>query len=98
MAKNMVSDAVIVTLQKTLKTFCVKTGYTEDSVFEGLLDYMIGFFNPSLTPEPNPAWKFKPEDNEVFHDMMMEPVRLMVNRIDMSALAELYKVTKDRRI
>ena len=27
-----------------------------------------------------------------------EAVKLMVNRIDMSALADLYKVTKDRRI
>ena len=28
----------------------------------------------------------------------IEVVKLMVNRIDMSALADLYKVTKDRRI
>lgn len=81
MAKNMVSDAVILPLQKTLKTFCVKTGYTEDSVFEGLLDYMIGFLNPSLTPEPNPAWKFKPEDNETFHDMMMQVIRITQEQI-----------------
>ena len=33
-----------------------------------------------------------------YYENAPEPVRLMVNRIDMSALAELYKVTKDRRI
>lgn len=33
-----------------------------------------------------------------YYDKAPEAVRLMVNRIDMSALEELYKVTKDRRI
>ena len=33
-----------------------------------------------------------------YYEKAPEQVRLMVNRIDMSALAELYKVTKDRRI
>lgn len=33
-----------------------------------------------------------------YYDKAPEEVKLMVNRIDMSALAELYKVTKDRRI
>jgi hypothetical protein len=30
-------------------------------VFEGLLDYIIGYLNPSLTPEPIEGWKFKPQ-------------------------------------
>ena len=33
-----------------------------------------------------------------YYDKAPETVKLMVNRIDMSALEELYKVTKDRRI
>jgi len=33
-----------------------------------------------------------------YYDKAPEAVKLMVNRIDMSALADLYKVTKDRRI
>jgi len=33
-----------------------------------------------------------------YYDKAPETVKLMVNRIDMSALADLYKVTKDRRI
>ena len=33
-----------------------------------------------------------------YYDKAPEEVRLMVNRIDMSALEKLYKVTKDRRI
>ena len=33
-----------------------------------------------------------------YYDKAPDVVKLMVNRIDMSALADLYKVTKDRRI
>ena len=33
-----------------------------------------------------------------YYDKAPEVVKLMVNRIDMSALADLYKVTKDRRL
>ena len=33
-----------------------------------------------------------------YYDKAPESVKLMVNRIDMSALADLYKVTKDRRL
>jgi hypothetical protein len=33
-----------------------------------------------------------------YYENTPEAVKLMVNRIDMSALADLYKVTKDRRI
>jgi hypothetical protein len=33
-----------------------------------------------------------------YYDKAPEVVKLMVNRIDMSALAELYKVTKDRKL
>jgi len=33
-----------------------------------------------------------------YYEKAPEEVRLMVNRIDMSELAELYKVTKDRRL
>lgn len=33
-----------------------------------------------------------------YYDKAPEQVKLMVNRIDMSALADLYKVTKDRRL
>jgi len=41
---------------------------------------------------------YKNRGDFFFYDQAPEEVRLMVNRIDMSALADLYKVTKDRRI
>lgn len=81
MAKNFVSDQAIKPLQKRLKSFCVQTGYTEDAVFEGLLDYMIGYLNPSLTPEPNPSWRFTQQDNEVFHEMMLMVINITRDEI-----------------
>ena len=45
-------DAAIMPLHKILMKMCGQTGYTPDAVFEGLLDYIIGYLNPSLTPEP----------------------------------------------
>ena len=50
---------------------CATTGYTPDSVFEGMLDYIIGYLNPTNIPQPVEGWKFKPEDTKSFHDMML---------------------------
>ena len=53
MAKiDKTGDAAIMPLHKILMKMCGQTGYTPDAVFEGLLDYIIGYLNPSLTPEP----------------------------------------------
>ena len=46
------ADVAIKKLQTLLMGMCGRTGYTPDAVFEGLLDYIIGYLNPSLTPEP----------------------------------------------
>ncbi len=54
-------DAAIMPLHKILMRMCGQTGYTPDAVFEGLLDYIIGYLNPSLTTEPIEGWKFKPQ-------------------------------------
>ena len=70
MAKAYLGDEAIRPLEKLLKTFCIKTGYTQDAVFEGLLDYMCSFLNPSFTPEPLQGWKFTKQDNETFYEMM----------------------------
>ena len=79
---SFVSDNAIIPLWKTLKSFCTKTGYTEDSVFEGLLDYMIGFLNCSLTPEPIKGWRFKPEDSPVFREMMSQVCQITAEQIE----------------
>jgi len=63
MAKiDKTGDAAIMPLHKILMKMCGQTGYTPDAVFEGLLDYIIGYLNPSLTPEPIEGWKLKPQD------------------------------------
>ena len=50
MAKiDKTGDAAIMPLHKILMKMCGQTGYTPDAVFEGLLDYIIGYLNPSLT-------------------------------------------------
>ena len=74
-------DAAIKPLQGLLMKMCGQTGYTPDAVFEGLLDYIIAFLNPSLTPQPVEGWKFKPKDTETFYEMMTEVFRVFEHEI-----------------
>ena len=68
------ADVAIKKLQTLLMGMCGRTGYTPDAVFEGLLDYIIGYLNPSLTPEPVEGWKFKKDDLPTFHEMLREVI------------------------
>lgn len=71
-------------LHKVFTDMCARTGFTPDSVFEGLLDYIIGYLNPSLTPEPIEGWKFKPQHAETFAqmlDMVMEIYKKEIPRL-----------------
>ena len=71
-------------LHKVFTDMCTRTGFTPDSVFEGLLDYIIGYLNPSLTPEPIEGWKFKPQHAETFAqmlDMVMEIYKKEIPRL-----------------
>ena len=52
------ANLAISTLHNALMGLCNRTGHTPDAVFVGLLDYVIGYLNPSLTPEPIEGWKF----------------------------------------
>lgn len=71
MAKiDKTNDSAITPLHKMLTSMCGRTGYTPDAVFEGLLDYIIGYLDPSLTPEPVDGWKFKQQDTQTFYEMM----------------------------
>jgi len=82
MAKiDKTGDAAIMPLHKILMRMCGQTGYTPDAVFEGLLDYIIGYLNPSLTPEPIEGWKFKPQDTLVFHEMLQAICRIYAAEI-----------------
>ena len=64
------ADSAIKPLHNLIMDMCGRTGYTPDSVFEGLLDYIIGYLNPSLTPQPIEGWKFKPDDTPKFIEML----------------------------
>ena len=75
------NDSAITPLHKMLTSMCGRTGYTPDAVFEGLLDYIIGYLNPSLTPEPIEGWKFKPQDTPTFHEMMQMVFRIYSEEI-----------------
>ena len=82
MAKiDKTGDAAIMPLHKILMKMCGQTGYTPDAVFEGLLDYIIGYLNTSLTPEPIEGWKFKPQDTPTFHEMMPTVFRIYSEEI-----------------
>lgn len=82
MAKiDKTADAAIQPLHKLLMQMCGTTGYTPDAVFEGLLDYIIGYLNPSLTPEPIAGWKFKTKDTPAFANMMREVIRVYTQEI-----------------
>ena len=82
MAKiDKTGDAAIMPLHRILMKMCGQTGYTPDAVFEGLLDYIIGYLNPSLTPEPIEGWKFKPQDTPTFHEMMQTVFRIYSEEI-----------------
>ena len=75
------ADAAIKPLHGTLMKMCGRTGYTPDAVFEGLLDYIIGYLNPSLKPEPVEGWKFKPQDTETFHEMLRQVCHIFEQEI-----------------
>ena len=75
------ADVAIKKLQTLLMGMCGRTGYTPDAVFEGLLDYIIGYLNPSLTPEPVEGWKFKHDDLPTFHEMLREVIECYKNEI-----------------
>lgn len=82
MAKiDKTGDTAIMPLHRILMKMCGQTGYTPDAVFEGLLDYIIGYLNPSLTPEPIEGWKFKPQDTPTFHEMMQTVFRIYSEEI-----------------
>lgn len=60
---------------------CNRTGHTPDAVFVGLLDYIIGYLNPSLEPQPVEGWKFDKEDTPAFHEMMDIVIKLYCQEI-----------------
>lgn len=67
-------------LENKIVIFAASKGAQTINVMEDLLDYIIGFFDPTGTP--NKEWKYDKKDNEKFHDMMMTYLNLAAARIE----------------
>lgn len=68
MASGFTAGNAIKPLQEELKRYCKQKGYTEDAIFEGLLDYIVGFLNP-ISGQPVEGWRFKEEDLSEFESL-----------------------------
>lgn len=66
-------------LEKKLRSFAYHHGKNTMTVFNDLLDYIIGYFD--MTGKPVEGWKYKAEQNAEFHDMMREYILLMNDRL-----------------
>lgn len=75
MAKKTVGSTVIKTLEEMIWSFETKWSVDITTAFNGLLDYIIGFFDP--TGKPIEGWKFQKEQNADFHAMMYEYFLIM---------------------
>lgn len=62
-------------LENKITNFAHEKGKQTIGVLENLLDYMIGYFDPTGTP--NKLWRYKEEDNQKFYDMMCSYFQLM---------------------
>lgn len=77
-------DVKVRLLTERVMRMCQQTGYTPDSVFSGLIDYIIGYLNPSFSPQPVEEWKFTKEDSLCFHDMMTIVIGIYAHEIERS--------------
>lgn len=55
-------------LENKIRNFANDKGLQTINVLDNLLDYIIGYFDPTCTP--NKEWRYKQEDNAKFYDMM----------------------------
>jgi type I restriction enzyme M protein len=75
MAKKTVAQTAIKTLEDMMWSFETRWSVDITTAFNGLLDYIIGFFDP--TGQPIEGWKFTKEQNADFHAMMYEYFQIM---------------------
>lgn len=55
-------------LENKIRDFANDKGLQTINVLDNLLDYIIGYFDPTCTP--NKEWRYSKEDNAKFYDMM----------------------------
>lgn len=62
-------------LSSMIESFAYKYGKDKKQVLNDLLTYIIGYMNPDR--QPDPFWKYSKEQNEEFHAMFTEYLRVM---------------------
>jgi len=75
MAKNYEAPIAVRELEKMISNFTYKNGFEISRVFDDWLIFIIYNFNPQ--PVAIPDWKYKPEHNKVFAEMMHEWFKTM---------------------
>jgi type I restriction enzyme M protein len=68
------------TLEKMLSEFAYRNGFEMSQVFDSWLEYIIVFF--SIENKPIENWKYKPEHNKFFYELMTEWIRLMEKQVE----------------
>lgn len=67
-------------LENKIKAFATTNGKQTINVLENLLDYIIGYFDPTNTPIKD--WKYGKEDNAKFYDMMATYFQVMERELN----------------
>ena len=75
MAKKLYGGTEIKPLEEKMNRFVMDYSVDITTAFNGLLDYIIGFFDP--TGAPVEGWAFKPEQNARMHEMMYIYLQIM---------------------
>lgn len=75
MAKKLYGGTEIKPLEEMMNRFVMDYSVDITTAFNGLLDYIIGFFDP--TGAPIDGWPFKAEQNAKMHEMMYQYLAIM---------------------
>ena len=70
MAKKLYGGTEIKPLETMMNRFVMDYSVDITTAFNGLLDYIIGYFDP--TGAPIEGWPFKQEQNKRMHEMMYQ--------------------------
>ena len=75
MAKKLYGGTEIKPLETMMNRFVMDYSVDITTAFNGLLDYIIGYFDP--TGAPIEGWPFKQEQNKRMHEMMYQYIQIM---------------------
>lgn len=80
MANKLVGGTAVKKLEDMLWSFETKYSVDITTAFNGLLDYIIGYFDP--TGQPVDGWPFTKEQNAEFHAMMYEYMLILDKQLE----------------